>query len=64
MSTRTIITLQLEVHDSQPYDNSWTAEAIRERATKHALDQIACLNRSDLRVVGQPKVKLVIAEDT
>lgn len=64
MSTRTIITLQLEVHDAQPYENDWTAEAIRERAAKHALDQIACLNRSDLRIVGQPKVKMVIAEDS
>lgn len=63
MSTRTIVTLQIEVHDPQASVETMTAAEIRGRATKLALDEIAKLNRSNLRVVGDPSVRMVIVDD-
>lgn len=62
IQTRTIVTLQLEVHDAQPYDDTWTAGSIHRRATESAMNTIASLNRPDLRVVGDPQVRMVITE--
>lgn len=55
IQTRTVVTLQVEVCDVQPYDDSFTAGTIHARATEQALNTIACLNRPELRVVGKPQ---------
>lgn len=62
IQTRTVVTLQVEVHDAQPYDDSYTTGQIYDRAVADAMRTIACLNRSELRVVGSPKVRMVITE--
>lgn len=61
--TRTIATVQIEIVDTQPYGPEWTAGQIMDRARTGALKTIAELNRSDLCVVGTPKIKMVITEE-
>lgn len=61
--TKTIAVVQLEITDSQPYGAEWTAGDIMKRAREGALNTILCLNRTDLRVVGTPKIKMVITEE-
>lgn len=60
MQTRTIATVQLEIHDNQPYGPEWTAGQIMDRARTGALKTLAELNRANLRIVGTPKVAMVI----
>jgi hypothetical protein len=64
MSTRTVVTLQIEVHDGQAYSDLSPAGEIKKSAAERALHQIACLNRDGLRVVGEPRVTMVITEDS
>lgn len=64
LSVRTVVTVDLEVHDTQPWSGDTKAEHIHERAKEAALHTIACLNRAELRVVGNPRVKMVITEDS
>lgn len=61
--TRTVAVVQLEVTDNQPYGEEWTAADILKRAREGALNTIRCLNRADLRVVGTPKIRMVITEE-
>jgi hypothetical protein len=61
--TRTVAVVQLEITDSQSYGAEWTAGDIMKRAREGALNTILCLNRADLRIVGTPKIKMVITEE-
>jgi hypothetical protein len=61
--TRTVAVVQLEITDSQSYGAEWTAGDIMKRAREGALNTIRCLNRADLRIVGTPKIKMVITEE-
>ena len=42
IQTRTVVTVSIEVHDMQPYDDTWTAGSIHRRATESAMNTIAC----------------------
>jgi hypothetical protein len=62
IQTRTVVTVSIEVHTCSRTMTHGPRGSIHRRATESAMNTIACLNRPDLRVVGDPQVRMVITE--
>lgn len=71
-STTTRVQVTVEVIDLQPWNGETTVGKIYERAKEHALQQVDSAIRGgeikfdrsgSMRIVGEPRVSLVMTED-